>query len=88
MSAINAVAAPIADLRSTLGTDRFRPRLRRGPTPSQVEQVRELLRLHPRAPAATPVCLGGVLDAGLLRSWPRSAVAWLIYEIESAPYNQ
>jgi hypothetical protein len=66
----------------------FRPTLRRRATPQQVEHLHELLRLHPRAAAAAPLCPGGVLDDDLLRSWPRSAVAWLIYEIEVAPYNQ
>jgi hypothetical protein len=75
-------------LRTTPRFGRLRPTLRRGPTAHQVTHVQELLRLHPRAPAAIPLCPGGVLDHELLRSWHRSAVAWLIYEIESAPYNQ
>jgi hypothetical protein len=75
-------------VRTTPRFDRLRPTLRRGPTAQQLAHVRELLRLHPRAPAAIPLCPGGVLDNDLLRSWSRSALAWLIYEIESAPYNQ
>ena len=75
-------------LTSRLGFDRFRLRLQRGPTEEQVVHMKDLMRLNPGAPAATPVCRQGILDEASLRSWPRSAVAWLIYEIESAPYNQ
>jgi len=82
----NAIAT--SRLRTTPRFDRLRPRLRRGPTDQQFTHVQELLRMHPRAPAAMAVCSGGVLDEKVLRSWHRSAVAWLIYEIESAPYNQ
>ena len=75
-------------LKSLLGLDRIRFRLQRGPTEEQVVHMQDLMRLNPRAPAATPVCRQGILDEASLRSWSRSAVAWLIYEIESAPYNQ
>jgi hypothetical protein len=83
---VNTVAS--SRLRTAPRFDRLRPRLRCGPTDQQIEHVQELLRLHPRAPAAFPVCPNGVLSEELLRSWHRSAVAWLIYEIESAPYNR
>ena len=86
MSTITDAIAPMVSRSAT--TTRFRPTLRRRATSQQIGQVHELLRRHPRAPAAAPLCPGGVLDDGLLRSWPRSAVAWLIYEIEVAPYNQ
>jgi hypothetical protein len=88
MSAGTNAIAPTAHRFATLPRLGLRPTLRRRATAQQVEHLHELLRLHPRAAAAAPLCPGGVLDDELLRSWPRSAVAWLIYEIEVAPYNQ
>jgi hypothetical protein len=88
MSASTNAIAPTAHRIAMPRLAGLRPTLGRRATAQQVGHVHELVRLHPRAAAAAPLCPGGVLDDELLRSWPRSAVAWLIYEIEVAPFNQ
>ena len=86
MSASTNAIAPTAHRFSTMPRlTGFRPKLRRRATAQQVGHIHELLRLHPRAAAAAPLCPGGVLDDELLRSWPRSAVAWLTMRSRSLP---